>query len=154
MWNHTPSSGQGYVSSRLRTDQREIDIHTLKCIERKDARTQCCVQGWEMEHPQGRNTSTTEKKNLVKPCWAFLCALQGWMAEWDSQMKWKWQGSITCKGCLQLPRGPPWHGQPTSVLSYETRRPLSHLKTTSSLKLSGWKISSLPGVTWTFQSHS
>ena len=29
---HT-SSGQGYVSSRLRTDQKgEIDIHTLKCM--------------------------------------------------------------------------------------------------------------------------
>lgn len=71
-------------------------------------------------------------------------------AGWQSEtLRWSENDKgvpITCKGCLQLPRGPPWHGQPTSVLSYETGGPSLHLKTTSSLKLSGWKISSLPGV--------
>ena len=73
-----------------------------------------------------------------------------WKAGWQSgALRWSENDKtvpVTCKGCLQLPRGPPWHGQPTSVLSYETGGPSPHVKTTSSLKLSGWKISSLPGV--------
>lgn len=69
-------------------DQKgEIDIHTLKCIEKERMRTQCRMQGWEWSIPQEENTSATEKKNSSNHGEPSCCALKGWMAEWDSEMK-------------------------------------------------------------------